>query len=359
MAGASFRKLWYRAIDSAIVLPMLSGVGLGFRAEIASDLLQNGGCVDFVEFVAETHLCSERRREAIAVSRAIPNVVHAVKLSLGSAEGIDESRVRAVGKLAKETSALAISEHMSFSRAGGHDIGHLTALPMTREAVRVLVKNVNHARRLLPDVPFFLENVAWSFCWQQDEMTEVDFVNEVIEQTGCPLLLDVSNLHANAINRGKDPHAAIECYPLERVAMVHMAGGVVEGGFYFDTHAHPVPDGAFALLPHVFARAGDVPVLIERDSNFPSFEDLLAETDRARSYFTGRTIERTLTRSLQRATNISTEALARDQAEVARLLTQETCATEAPLLAEGAVALARARSVLLRKRASHSPSAKR
>jgi uncharacterized protein (UPF0276 family) len=338
---------------------MVSGVGLGFRAEIASDLLQARGCVDFVEFVAEAHLCADRRREAIAASRAIPNVVHAVKLSLGSAEGIDASRVRAVGKLAKETSAVAISEHMSFVRAGGSEIGHLTALPMTREAVRALVKNVNHARRLLPNVPFFLENVAWSFCWQQDEMSESDFVNEVIEQTGCPLLLDVSNLYANAINRGKDPRVAIESYPLERVAMVHMAGGVEEHGFYFDTHAHPIPDASFALLPHVFARAGDVPVLIERDSNFPKFEDLLAETERTRSYFTGRTPSLPRCPIPQRRTERAAATLARDQAEVARLLTQETCAIDAPLFAEGAVALARARSVLRRKRESQKGKSSR
>jgi uncharacterized protein (UPF0276 family) len=338
---------------------MLSGVGLGFRSEIASDLLQARGCVDFVEFVAEAHLCTDGRREAIAVGRTIASVVHAVKLSLGSAEGFDKDRVCAVGTLAKETGALAIGEHMSFSRAGGREIGHLTALPMTREAVRVLVKNVNQARCLLPDVPFLLENVAWTFRWRQDEMTEADFVNEVAERTGCPLLLDVSNLYANAINRGNDPVEAIAKYPLERVAMVHMAGGIEEQGFYFDTHAHPVPDGAFALLPHVFARAGDVPVLIERDANFPRFEDLVAETDRARSHFTGRTLPRRDVPSPQRTAGPIAAPLARDQAEVARLLTEDSHASDATLLVDGGLALARARRVLHRRRESQRSKASR
>jgi len=246
----------------------VGSVGLGFRAELAADLMARPRTVDFVEIVAETCFTQRAsRREACAIREIWPVIPHGVKLSLGSAEGVDLERAKRLGVLARELRAPLISEHASFTRAGGSDIGHLTQLPRTREAISVLARNVERVRRVLPDVPLLLENVAWSFLWPDDEMDEPTFYQEVVRATGCPLLLDVGNLYANAVNEGRDPTAALLAYPLAHVAMVHVAGGVMEHGFYFDTHAHPVPPEVFALVGELLARRPDVPVMIERDAN--------------------------------------------------------------------------------------------
>ncbi len=264
--------------------PLPRAVGLGLRAEVAADLLASPASVDFIEIVAETCFTSSgARREALALSRIWPVVPHGVKLSLGSAEGIDLDRARRLGALARELHAPAVSEHIAFVRAGGREIGHLTQLPFTREAVRVVVANVAAARRASPDVPLLLENAAFTFAWPDDELTEAEFYGEIAERTGCDLLLDLHNLYANARNAGRDPRAVLREYPLDRVAMIHLAGGSLERGFYFDTHAHAVPDAVFALLEDALARAGPVPVLVERDDGFPPFAELRAELDRARA----------------------------------------------------------------------------
>ena len=257
------------------------GVGLGFRPELASDLLLDPSAVDFVEVVAETCFTQKStRREAQALARVWPVVPHGVKLSLGSAEGLDESRVLRFASLARELRAPMVSEHIAFTRGGGREIGHLTHLPRTREAVRVVARNVARLRTKLPDVPLLLENVAANFDWpaHEEEMDEGAFYTEIAEATGCPLLLDVGNLYANAVNAGLDPSRVLAGYPLERVAMLHIAGGISEDGFYFDTHAHAVPDGVFALVAQIFARHLDVPVLLERDANFESFSVCLLYT---------------------------------------------------------------------------------
>jgi uncharacterized protein len=246
----------------------VGSVGLGFRPELAADLMAHPRTVDFVEIVAETcYTQRQARREACAIREIWPVIPHGVKLSLGSAEGVDLERARRLGVLARELRAPLISEHASFTRAGGSEIGHLTQLPRTREAIAVLARNVERVRRVLPDVPLLLENVAWSFLWPDDEMDEPTFYHEVVRATGCPLLLDVGNLYANAVNEGRDPKAALLAYPLAHVAMVHVAGGVMEHGFYFDTHAHPVPPEVIALVGELLARRPDVPVMIERDAN--------------------------------------------------------------------------------------------
>lgn len=262
----------------------LRGVGIGYRRELAHALLGRPEAVDFVEVVAEACRDPGQRREAAALAEVWPVVPHGVKLSLGSAEGIDRERARELGRLARELRAPVVSEHVSFVRAGGREIGHLTELPMTREAVRVVARNVSTLRRSLPDVPLHLENVARSFLWPDSahEMSEGDFHAAIVESTGCELLLDAGNLYANAVNQSIDPLALLASYPLERVAMIHVAGGVVEHGFYFDTHAHPVPEAVFALVDRVLALR-DVPVLLERDANYDAPGPILAEIARLRA----------------------------------------------------------------------------
>jgi len=138
-------------------------VGLGWRPELAGDLLQAPEAIGCAEIVAETCFAQPAaRREAWAIAEVWPVITHGVKLSLGSAEGIEVERARRLGALARELRSPAISEHVALTRAGGREIGHLTALPYTREAIGVLARNVARARRVLPDVPLLLENIAWS-----------------------------------------------------------------------------------------------------------------------------------------------------------------------------------------------------
>lgn len=258
-------------------------MGLGWRRELAADLLASPEVVDFVEVVAEScYVQAKLRREAVALSRLWPVALHGVKLSLGSAEGLDDERARQLGALARELRPPVISEHVAFTRGRSREIGHLTPLPRTREAVAVVARNVARARRFLPDVPLLLENVAATFGWPDDEMDEASFYQEVVAATDCALLLDLGNLWANAINEGLDPHEVLRRMPLERVAMVHLAGGEWDHGFYLDTHAAPVGEPVLGLLGALTRWRGPVPVLLERDAGFGPFEALRGELERIR-----------------------------------------------------------------------------
>ena len=264
-----------------------AAAGLGHRPEIAGDLLAAPDVVDFVEVVAEACFASPAaHREAVAVSRVWPVVPHGVKLSLGSAEGIDPDRARRLGALAREVRAPAVTEHVAFVRAGGREIGHLTQVPLTREMVEVVARATSpRPGGRCPTCPSTWRTPAWTFRWPGDEMDEASFFGEIAERTGCDLLLDLGNLYANAVNAGADPEVlALRAFPLDRVAMVHVAGGVREDGFYFDTHAHPVPGKVIDLLTRLVERVGPVPVVLERDDAFPALRRALAaEVARARA----------------------------------------------------------------------------
>lgn len=331
----------------------LRGVGIGWRRELAHDLLTRPEAVSFVEVVAETCFVRARvREESRALTETWPVIPHGVKLSLGSATGIDEDHAARLARLARELRSPWVTEHVSFTRAGDREIGHLTQLPRTREAVRALARNVDALRRHLGDTPLALENVAWTTRWPDDEMDEATFYQEVVAATGCPLLLDLGNLHANALNEGRDPAAVLDAYPIEHVALVHIAGGEwidgPAGRFFVDTHAHPVMPAIYALLERLVARRGAVPVILERDANFPAIDALAAEIVRARTIVEAAPERPLASAPRAPAPEAPAPALAHGQSRLAALLTAPEAPGDTGPFAPGEVALAR--EVLRRKR---------
>ncbi|HRI69763.1 MAG TPA: DUF692 domain-containing protein, partial [Polyangium sp.] len=334
------------------MLPRLAA-GLGYRDEIAADLLRTPRSVDFVEVVAEScYVKPAARREAHAVAEIWPVIPHGVKLSLGAAEGIEKDRAKALGSLAKDLRAPFISEHVAFVRSGSREIGHLTGLPFTRTAIGVIARNVALARKQSPDIPLLPEKIAWTSSWPDNEMAEPDFYQEIAAQTGCPLLLDVGNLYANALNSGQNPVEFAAKFPLERVAMIHLAGGVFEDDFYFDDHAHAVTNDVFSLLQSILAKTGPVPILIERDAFFPPFVELAAEVALCRTLLRqtqtpGKTVAPISPQGHVDAPADRVQALEQGQNLVAQLLVDPRIPEQSAFEAR---AIQRSRAILQRKR---------
>ncbi|RZS43625.1 hypothetical protein EV193_102606 [Herbihabitans rhizosphaerae] len=252
------------------------GVGIGWRSEIDLSVERMAG-VDFVEVVAE-NLHTDHLPESLRVlrERGVPVLPHAVSLSLGGAEPLDTQRVEHLAAVARLVDAPLVSDHVCFVRAGGLDSGHLMPLPRTREALDVLVANVKTAQSIV-DTPFALENIAALLEWPDAELTEARFLSELVERTDCLLLIDVANLYANARNLGTDPAAMLDELPLERLAYVHVAGGVEVNGVYHDTHAHAVPQEVLDVLGELCARRRPPGVLLERDDLYPTDAELAGE----------------------------------------------------------------------------------
>ncbi|RJQ85262.1 DUF692 domain-containing protein [Amycolatopsis panacis] len=258
------------------------GVGLGWRSELDLSVARLPG-VDWVEVVAE-NLHAPHLPESLRAlrERGMPVLLHAVSLSLGGAEPLETARVEHLAELARVLDAPLASDHVCFVRAGGLDSGHLMPLPRTRDALDVLVANVRLAQSIL-DVPLALENIAAVLRWPEDELTEEQFLAELTERTGCRLIIDVANLYANARNIGTDPVAFLDGIPWERLAYVHVAGGVERDGVYHDTHAHPVRPEVLDLLAELCRRADPPGVLLERDDDYPTDSELAAELSTLRA----------------------------------------------------------------------------
>lgn len=257
-----------------------SGTGVGWRPEI-SGWVADQPALTFCEVIAESIAPAAPPRGVVGLrERDVPVVPHGVRLSLGSAEGLDPHRVTHLAACADALDAPLVSEHIAFCGAAGIEAGHLLPLPRSRAAVDVLVANIARVQAEL-DVPLALENIAAFLDWPDDELTEGEFLTEIVERTGALLLLDVANVYANATNRGRDPRAELDGLPLHRVAYVHVAGGGyhhTDPGIYHDTHTDPVPSAVLSLLTELVDRmGGPVPVMLERDGNYPPAAQLTAE----------------------------------------------------------------------------------
>ncbi len=263
-------------------LPAL-GVGLGFRVPFRGDLFLHQRQVSFLEILADHYLDTspEQEQELDLLAEHFALIPHALNLSLGSAEGVDPAYVRKLAKLVRRVNPPWWSEHIAFTRAGGVDIGHLSPLPFTWEAVEVVCRNIAEVRRWI-DRPLILENIAYAMTAPAGEMSEAEFLTEVLERTDCGLLLDVTNLHTNAVNHGYDPLAFLGQLPLERVVQLHFVGGHWHNGVLIDSHSQPTPPKVWALMEAVLTRVPVKGVVLERDENLPPFEELLGELDQVR-----------------------------------------------------------------------------
>jgi hypothetical protein len=255
------------------------GVGIGWRPEISGVVAGLPG-LGFAEVVAESVHDHGPLPDGLAGlrERGVTVVPHGVRLSLGGAEPVDAARVTRFAAVVERLGAPLASEHIAFVRAGGVEAGHLLPLPRTREAVAATTANVRRVQAEL-GVPLALEPIAALFDWPDDELTEAQFVTEILDATGALLLLDVANVYANARNRGTDPVALLDGLPLDRVAYVHVAGGAEHDGVYHDTHTDAVGPAVLDLLGELTARHRPPAVMLERDGRYPPAGQLRAELD--------------------------------------------------------------------------------
>ncbi|MFM9960180.1 MAG: DUF692 domain-containing protein [Planctomycetaceae bacterium] len=263
------------------------GLGIGWRPELALSIDRRQD-LGFIEVIAEDFFANAPLPEPIELlrRRGVVVIPHGLSLSLGGAEPLDRRRLDHLARLADRVQAPLVSEHLAFVRAGGHESGHLLPLPRTREALEIVIENVRQAQRVLP-VPLALENIATHFDWPDPELDEAAFVTEILERTDTLLLLDLENVYANIRNHGGDAWEFLDRLPLDRIAYVHVAGGIERDGIYHDTHAHDIPAGVLDLVSELCGRVSVPGIMLERDDLFPSPKELNEELDRIASAMTG------------------------------------------------------------------------
>ncbi|MBY4127034.1 DUF692 domain-containing protein [Rhodococcus fascians] len=250
------------------------GLGIGWRSEVSGIISTLTGLA-FCEVIAES--IGDHVPERLT-ALGVPVITHGIGLSLGGAEPVEPNRIANLERVAALLGSPIVSEHVAFVRADGIEAGHLLPMPRTREALTVLIGNIARTQDGLT-VPLAVENIAALFDWPEDELTESEFLTELVERTGVRLVLDIANVYANARNRGRDPWTELSRLPLDRIAYCHIAGGAVIDGVYHDSHTAAVPEEVLELLRTFTAAGHRAPLMLERDGHYPPEVELLDELD--------------------------------------------------------------------------------
>ncbi len=267
--------------------------GLGWRPRLAAGILANLDRIDIVEVIADDYFRAPRheRRALQTLAAQTPVTLHGVSLGLASAVPVETRRLDDMARLCSEVAPEFWSEHLAFVRGGGIEIGHLAAPPRTEATIEGALANLARAKQIVGIAPQ-VENVATLIDPPGSDRDEASWLAAIVRNSESRLLLDLHNLHANAVNFNFAAKGFLARIPVERIATIHLAGGkwIGRNGAQrlLDDHLHDVPDPVYELLEEVAARAPQpLTVILERDGNFPSIESLLVQLDRARQAVAG------------------------------------------------------------------------
>ena len=233
--------------------------------------------VDFMEVAPENwmRMGGAFGRRFRALTERYPFVCHGLSLSIGGPAPLDEAFLRELKLFLDVHDIRCYTEHLSYCSDGGH-LYDLMPVPFTEDAVRHVVNRVRRVQDIL-ERPIALENVSY-YAAPGQEMSEIDFLNAVLEEADCGFHLDVNNIYVNGINHGYDPHEFLSKLPGDRIVYCHVAGHYVEAeDLRVDTHGADVIDPVWELLEAAYEQFGVFPTLLERDFNIPPLPQLLDE----------------------------------------------------------------------------------
>lgn len=279
-AGAS-------AACSSGAVPRSAGIGLRHRH--VPEFLGGRPAVAWLEVHSENYVVEggPRLAQLERIRADFPLSCHGVGLSLGSAEGLDRDHLARLRGLYDRIHPGLVSDHLSWSIADGIYASDLLPLPLTEEALAVVVRNVDHAQEVLGR-RLAVENPSNYFAFLASAIPEAEFLRELVCRTGCALLVDVNNLYVCQRNLGLDPADWLECVPRDAVAEIHLAGHArldIDGcELLIDDHGSRVVDAVWCLYEQALHRFGPRPTLIEWDTALPPLEVLLDEAERAQGH---------------------------------------------------------------------------
>ncbi len=215
------------------------------------------GLVDIVEMAG----WDLGRRE-----RCQPCLLHNLDLdfSLAMPGVIDQRWVARCESAIERTQSPWLSLHLGFSAEVVHFRDHM--LPVSRvidreECLRRMIDAVGFAGRHL-NVPVLIENLDYCPEGAYEHVCEPAFIREVVDTTGCGLLLDLAHLQVSADWLGYSAEGYAAQLPLDRVIEIHLSSPRRVGQRLDDGHFELV-ERDFRLLKWLLQRSQPQAVVLE------------------------------------------------------------------------------------------------
>jgi uncharacterized protein (UPF0276 family) len=261
------------------------GVGIGLRIPHYRHIFEKKPVVDWFEIISENFMVDGGRPLYVLdqILERYRVVQHGVSMYFGSAEPLNREHLRRLKTLVKRTQTPWLTDHLCWGSVDGRYSHDLLPMPYTFEAARKTAQKIREARDFL-EVPICVENVSSYAEFHVSEMTEWEFLTEVVENADCGILLDVNNIYVSSRNHNFNPLDYVKNVPHERVAQIHIAGHSKFEKYILDTHDHAPIDPVWKLYGKAIDLIGHTATLLEWDDLIPSFEEVHGEALKAKKF---------------------------------------------------------------------------
>jgi len=267
----------------------ITGAGIGLRSVHYQEILDTQPAIPWFEVLSENYFGAgglpiyhlERVREHYPVT------LHGVGMSLGSADPLNVDYLSRLKKLAERIEPVYISDHLAWISIDGRHVHDLLPLPYTEEALTLFSARVGEAQDILGR-RLLIENPSSYMSYKNPDLTESEFLQELVKRADCDLLFDVNNVYVSSQNHGFDPIEYLHALPVDRVKEIHLAGYEEQDNYLFDTHGHRVHPPVWELYKEAIKVLGPVPTLIEWDTDIPELSVLVDEANTAQKILTER-----------------------------------------------------------------------
>jgi len=258
------------------------GIGIGLRVPHYQHILSRKPTVDWFEIISENFMV-DGGRPLMVLDQILEQyrvVQHGVAMYLGSTDGLDREHLRRLKRLVKRTNTPWLSDHLCWGSVDGRYTHDLLPLPYTFAAADHVAQRIREVRDYL-EVPILVENVSSYAEFHASEMTEWEFLSEVVEKADAGILLDVNNIYVSSQNHNFNPYDYLNRIPHDRVGQIHIAGHSKFEKYILDTHDHPVLDPVWKMYAHATRLTGPTATLLEWDDRIPSFDEVHHEALKA------------------------------------------------------------------------------
>lgn len=261
------------------------GVGIGLRVPHYDHIFSEKPVVDWFEIISENYMVDggSPLRVLDQILERYRVVQHGVSLYFGSAQPLNREHLKRLKELTRRTKTPWLSDHLCWGSVDGRYTHDLLPLPYTFEAVHNTAARIREVQDFL-EIPIAVENVSSYAEFHESQMTEWEFLNEIVHAADCGVLLDVNNIYVSSQNHGFDPTEYVDSIAAERVAQIHIAGHSKFEKYTLDTHDHPVLDPVWKLYAQAIQRTGPTATLLEWDDRIPSFDEVHTEALKANRY---------------------------------------------------------------------------
>jgi uncharacterized protein len=261
------------------------GIGIGLRVPHYRHILGKRPSCDWFEIISENYMVDGGRPLEVLdqILEQYKVVQHGVSMYFGSTDRLNREHLRRLKALVKRTKTPFLSDHLCWGSVDGTYSHDLLPTPYTFAAAKVTAERIRQARDFL-EVPICVENVSSYAEFHCSEMTEWEFLTEVVERADCGMLLDVNNIYVSSKNHNFNPYDYLDNIPHERVGQIHIAGHTKYEKYILDTHDHPVLPAVWRMYDHIIRRCGPTNTLLEWDARIPPFVEVHAEALKARKF---------------------------------------------------------------------------